>query len=186
LENCVKIEKVEEDLFDAIFDSELKNAMDFVSNDMNENNEDFIDAKSRKFIAKKIKLCESNHINDNVRTNRKICDREDCKAKLKMGTNNATANNIEKTMKKNKMDKEIKRAKTYFNVPNVYIDDVPKELAVGAIAVNPNCKERIASVLDAIIEAAGMKNKHYVKLKFTEKKSSKSVMKIQSQGSSYL
>ena len=86
-----------------------------------------------------------------------------------MGTNNATANNIEKTMKKNKMDKEIKRAKTYLNVPNVHIDDVPKELAVGAIAVNPNCKERIALVLDAIIEAAGMKNKHSVKLKFTEK-----------------
>ena len=51
----------------------------------------------------------------------------------------------------------------------MHIDDVPKELAVGAIAVNPNCKERIALVLDAIIEAAGMKNKHSVKLKFTEK-----------------
>jgi hypothetical protein len=72
LTNCVKSEKEEEDLFDAIFDRELKNAMDFVSNDMNENNEDSIDAKSREFIAKKRKLC---HINDNVRTNHKICER---------------------------------------------------------------------------------------------------------------
>ena len=71
LKNSLKIEKEEEDLFDAIFESELQNALDFVSNDMNENNEDSIDAKSREFIAKKRKLCENNHINDNVRTNRK-------------------------------------------------------------------------------------------------------------------
>ena len=169
LKTCLKIEKEEEELFDALFDSELKNAMDFVSDDMNESNEDSIDAKSRELHAKRRKLCEKNHINDNVRSNRKICDREDCKAKLKMGRNIATTNNIEKTMIKPKMDKEIKRAKTYLNVPNVLIDDVPKELAVGAVAINPNCKKRIALVLDEIIEAAGMKNKHSVKLKFTEK-----------------
>ena len=38
------------------------------------------------------------------------------------------------------IDRNVERANLYMNVPNVFTDDVPKESAVGAIAVNPNTK----------------------------------------------
>ena len=43
-------------------------------------------------------------------------------------------------------------------MPNVYTENIPKEVAVGAIAVNPNTPERISKVLDETLEAANMKN----------------------------
>ena len=73
---------------------------------MDENQEGSIDVKARESIAKKRKLCENNHINDNVRTNSKICDREFCKAKLKMNRNGDIVTNVEKTVTKETMDKE--------------------------------------------------------------------------------
>ena len=56
----------------------------------------------------------------------------------------------------------------YLNVPNVLTEDTPKELAVGAIDVNPNTPERITKVLDTILEAADMKNKFAVKIKLSK------------------
>ena len=50
------------------------------------------------------------------------------------------------------------------NVPNVNIDNTPKEMAVGAMAINPNSTDRIAKVLDEVIESADMKNKFSVKI----------------------
>ena len=44
------------------------------------------------------------------------------------------------------------------------IDDTPKEMAVGAMAINPNSTDRIAKVLDEVIESADMKNKFTVKI----------------------
>ena len=44
-----------------------------------------------------------------------------------------------------KVDKTKLKAKMYLNVPIVLTDDTPKELAVGAIDVNPNTPERITS-----------------------------------------
>ena len=45
------------------------------------------------------------------------------------------------------------------------IDDTPKEMAVGAMAINPNSTDRIAKVLDEVIESADMINKFSVKIK---------------------
>ena len=77
---------------------------------------------------------------------------------------------VEKYVTKDIIDKVRMKSKMYLNIPNILIDDVPKELAVGAIAVHPNTKERIAKVLDKILEAAGMKNNFSVKLVLSEKK----------------
>ena len=62
------------------------------------------------------------------------------------------------------IDKQSEKAQVYLNVPNIIPDDQPEELAVGATAVNPNTKERIAKVLDEILEAAGLKNHYSVKI----------------------
>ena len=48
------------------------------------------------------------------------------------------------------------------NVPNISNVEKPKEMAVGALAVNPNTPDRIAKCLDEIIDAADMKNKFAV------------------------
>ena len=58
----------------------------------------------------------------------------------------------------------------YLNVPNVHVGYDPQELAVGALAINPNKRDRVGKVLDAIQEAAGMKNNYPVKLLFSNKK----------------
>ena len=68
----------------------------------------------------------------------------------------------------------------YLNVPNVLSDEIPTEKAVGAIAVNPNTPERIARVLDEIIEAAGMKNEFSVKLVVTGKRITKNFVEDES------
>ena len=44
------------------------------------------------------------------------------------------------------------------------IEDTPKEMAVGAMAINPNSTDRIAKVLDEVIDSADMKNKFSVKI----------------------
>ena len=66
------------------------------------------------------------------------------------------------------MDKASEKAKMYLNVQNIFPEDVPKECAVGATAVNPNKPDRIAKVFDEIIEAAGMTNQCSVKLVLDE------------------
>ena len=47
LTKCLKIEKEEEQIFNSFFESGIKDALEFVSNDLNANNEDSIDFKSR-------------------------------------------------------------------------------------------------------------------------------------------
>ena len=49
---------------------------------------------------------------------------------------------------------------------NVNTRDVPREIAIGAIAVNPNSQDRVARVLDEIINAAEMNNIFGAKLVF--------------------
>ena len=170
---CLKIEDEEEKLFNDFFENDLKDALEFVKNDLDESNKDSIDILTQQTIAKRRKLCDNNHINYDVKSNRKICDRQYCKANLKMDSNIDIQSEVEKKITDNKIDKEALKAKTYMNVPNVHIDDTPQELAVGALAINPNKKDRIAKVLDAILEAADMKNKFSVKLVLTAKKVTK-------------
>ena len=71
LKECLTVSDEDEKLFNSIFETDIKEALDFVGKDMNENNEDTIDAKTKESVAKRRKLCENNHINDNVRSNRK-------------------------------------------------------------------------------------------------------------------
>ena len=166
LKNCLAVETEDLNIFEEIFENDLEKALNFVKNDMDENFHDSIDIKTKSAIAKKRKLCSNGHINDNVKTNRKICDREFCKAKLDMDDRmDTTCDNNKKD--DDKKDKQTQKANTYLNVPNILNEDIPKELAVGAIAVNPNTVERIAKVLDEIIEAADMKNKFSVKIVLT-------------------
>ena len=79
-------------VIDEYFENESGDALDFVANDVDENLQDFVDLKARADISKKRKLCQSGHINDHVRSNRTICDRQHCKSKLKEGkTDNVTS-----------------------------------------------------------------------------------------------
>ena len=48
------------------------------------------------------------------------------------------------------------KAQMYLNVPKIVVKDTPKEIPVGAMAINPNGAERISRVLDEIIECADM------------------------------
>ena len=92
LRKCVKMEEDEMKVIYEYFENELKDALDFVANDVDENLQDFVDLKARSDISKKRKLFQSGYINDNVRSNRTICDRQHCKSKLKEGkTDNVTS-----------------------------------------------------------------------------------------------
>ena len=175
LKTCAKIENEEEEnIISEYFEKELETAIVYVNDDMNKNNIDSIDLLAKQSIAKRRKLCEKNHINNDVTSDRKVCDRAYCKPNIKKDSiNNHIPAEIVHTLRQKNSNKENTRADMYLNVPNVHIDDEPKEHAVGAIAVNPNKRDRIALVLDTIIEAAGMKNNYPVKLVFSDKKVSK-------------
>ena len=71
------------------------------------------------------------------------------------------------------VDNENKKAELYQNVPNIKNNETPKEMAVKAMAINPNTPERILRVLDDIIMSADMENKFSVKIVFDGDKVSK-------------
>ena len=120
LKNCLAVETEDLNIFEEIFENDLEKALNFVKNDM-----DSIDIKTKSAIAKKRKLCSNGHINDNVKTNRKICDREFCKAKLDMDDRmDTTCDNNKKD--DDKKDKQTQKATTYLNVPNILNEDIPK------------------------------------------------------------
>ena len=77
------IEKQDSKVIDDFFEGELKDALEEVANDMGENLINSVDIRAREEITEKRKLCKVGHINDNVRSNRKVCDRKNCKAELK-------------------------------------------------------------------------------------------------------
>ena len=162
LKNCLNMKEEELDIFNEVFEKDLKDALDFVEKDMGVDQQDTIDLISKARIAKKRKLCDSGHINDNVKSNRRVCDRSFCKANLQEQIHTEVPN--VPISQKDNLDKPKEKANLYLNVPNVANDNIPKEEAVGAIAVNPNTAERIAKVLDEIIDAADMKNKYSVKI----------------------
>ena len=81
----------EEDLklFEQYFEKELEKAIEYVKNDIQdqESLQDSVDIKAKAMTAKGRKLCENGHINTDVRNNRKVCDREYCKARLNLQSN---------------------------------------------------------------------------------------------------
>jgi hypothetical protein len=165
LKDCIQVDTEDMKVFEDIFNKDLENAMEYVKNDLSEDCQDSIDIIARAVIAKKRKLCSNGHINYNVKTNRKICDRQSCKANLDMSNKATIEVTVDDKKEENeKIDKQSEKAKVYLSVPNILPDDKPKELAVGATAVNPNTKDRIAKVLDEILEAADMKNNYSVKI----------------------
>ena len=166
LKKCIKLDEEDVKIFNEIFESDLHTALMFVKNDLDENFQDSIDLKTKIAVAKKKKLCSSGHINENVRSNRTVCDRAYCNEKLK----DAVLKEIKRaevSEKSNNIDKQKKKAETYLNLPNILTDQIPKEMSVGAIAVNPNTMERIAKVLDSILESADMKNRFSVKIRLS-------------------
>ena len=164
LKACIDVEKEEMNIFEEIFHNELLDAIRHVENDLNQDDIDTIDVLARAGISKKRKLCLQGHINYDVRSNRKICYRSHCKEKL-LANEEVKKDAIlnEEQVKKSFSEKEKVRAKMYYDVPNVIPEYKPKELAVKATAVNPNTSERIARVLDDIIQSADMKNRYSVK-----------------------
>ena len=168
LKESMALDEEDLKLFEQYFEKELEKAIEYVKNDIQdqESLQDSVDIKAKAMTAKRRKLCENGHINTDVRTNRKVCDREYCKARLNLQSNENDNLVIKDSIEK-EQDKSTQRANMYLNVPNVLSDEIPTEKAVGAIAVNPNTPERIARVLDEIIEAAGMKNEFAVKIVIT-------------------
>ena len=169
LKECIQLQKEETNILDTFFEEELKDALEFVSKDMDENLYDSVDIKAKSEITKKRKLCHLGHINDNindnVKTNRTKCDRKSCNAKL---IENQRAPQ-EKTAFQNKVisgDIQNEKAKQYLNVPNIFIKDTPKEMAVKALEINPNTPDRVSKVLDDIIASSDMENKFSVKIVF--------------------
>ena len=81
----MKLDISEDTILTEFFENDLKDAIDFVSNDVNNDLLDSVDVQTRASIEKRRKLCTSGHINDNVKSNRTVCDRKQCKSKLKLG-----------------------------------------------------------------------------------------------------
>ena len=163
LKKCVGLTKEEEEIFEKVFEKDIEKALEFVKKDMFKNLQDPVDIQAKVNTAKRRKLCANGHINDNVRSNRKVCDREACKAELDMvrGTANVS---VPKEVGKDVTDKVAQKAELYLNVPNILPEEIPKECAVGASDVNPNKPDRIARIFDELLESAGMKNKFSVKI----------------------
>ena len=169
LKDCLKLDKEETDIFNDFFEKDLKIALDFVENDLDDNQQDSIDMISRVSVAKRKRLCTSGHINDNVKSNRKICDRQSCTSRLQNQTQDMNMKNgLEKQAKRDVLDKKQEKANLYLNVPNLKTGNIPKEKPVGAIPVNPNTKDRLVKVLDETLEAAGMTNTYSVKIVISE------------------
>ena len=118
LKECLNIEKEEIDIFNEIFEKDLEHALEFVKNDIDENQQDSIDHLSKATIAKKRKLCTEGHINDNVKSNRKICDRQFCKSMFEEGIRQEPP---VVTVKRNieNRDKQQEKANLNLNVPNI-------------------------------------------------------------------
>ena len=171
LKECINLAVEEEKVVDDYFEHEINCALNAVDKDMDENLVDSVELRSKEEIRKKRKLCQSGHINDNVKTNRTVCDRNTCKAKLV--ENKVPKERINNEIKKEDIDRESERAKLYFNIPNVKNPDIPREMAVKALPINPNTPERIAKVLDDILSSANMENKFSVKIVFDGEKVSK-------------
>ena len=129
LKDCIKLDTEELKFFEEIFEKELEKALEFVKNDIDEDLQDSIDIQAKANIAKKRKLCANGHINDNVRANRKVCDREACNAPLDMGKSEPAKDVVKEQTQL--ADKVSQRANMYLNIPNVWSEDVPKEFAVG-------------------------------------------------------
>ena len=156
-------------MFDEIFANELKAALDFVNSDIDKDLYDSVDEKVKRQTVKKRRLCEKGHINE-VRDNRKICDRNFCKALLQrikvkpFGIEDVDEPLDDIEREKDIHSKEQVRAFNHLNLKNIDLGLQPIELAVGALPINPNTPERIMKVLDKILEAARMKNIFVVKL----------------------
>ena len=110
LKKCVKLDVSEEMILTELFENDLKDAIDFVSKDVYDDLQDSVDIQMRASIAKRRKLCTSGHINDNVKSNGTVCDRKQCKSKLKL-ENIAHVNLVEKEVVKEELNREELRAK---------------------------------------------------------------------------
>ena len=137
LKSIFGVKQEDLDILEDLFEKELQSAIDYVAKDVDDNLYDSVDVQTRESIRKKVKLCSSGHINENVRSNRTICDRQNCKSNLEEA-NDVIEKRLEKKPINDDLDQQQKRARKYLNVPNIELEDTPKELAVGAIAVNPN------------------------------------------------
>ena len=159
LKKCIKLSKEDYDVFKNVFHNDLKGAIEYVKNDIINGHEDSIDVKTKAEISKRRKLCESGHINENVRGNRAICDRQFCKSRLVEKEKNKEQSSIKNDLTNDDTDRLSQKARLYLNVPNIQLDSTPKELAVGALEVNPNTPER---------KGNDIKNRYPVKIKLSE------------------
>ena len=112
-------------VIDDFFEHEINCALNAVDKDMDENLVDSVELKAKEEIQKKRKLCQSGHINDNVKANRTVCDRKTCKAKLV--ENKGLNERINNEITKEDVDRESERAKLYFNIPNVKNPEIPRK-----------------------------------------------------------
>ena len=80
LKSIIGIKQEELDILEEVFEKQLQLAIDYVAKDVDNNLYDSFDVQTRETIRKKVKLCSSGHVNENVRSNRKICDRQNCKS----------------------------------------------------------------------------------------------------------
>ena len=80
LKSIIGIKQEELDILEEVFEKQLQLAIDYVAKDVDNNLYDSVDVQTRETIRKKVKLCFSGHVNENVRSNRKICDRQNCKS----------------------------------------------------------------------------------------------------------
>ena len=130
LKKIIPVRDVDEDTVIQYFYNELKKAIKVVSEDYySDDLKDSVDLEVRSNLKKKNRLCESNHINYNVRSNRVRCDRDYCTKKLKPVETESMDLDVEY---ENSSTDEQSRREFYMNVQEIEIGK-PIEKPVGAV-----------------------------------------------------
>ena len=147
-----------------MFRKRLEVAIKKVEEEFDAGNDDCIDNAVEQATAKKRKICERGHVNENVRKNRKKC--QTCNSNLK-----------ERSIHKNEdtdifdMDEIIFKKKSkstlHHSIENVFLESKPEAKSMGAIPLNPNTPDRIADVLEYIQKQCGIFNTYSTKVVFS-------------------
>lgn len=119
-------------ILDYYIEKDQEDAISFVIYDLGNDNQDSVDIQKKITIDQNRKLCSSGHINDDVKSDRTVCDRQHCKSKLEL-ENPIAMKPSKKEINHDDVEKENLQAKQYMNVPNISNGKNPKKMTVGAL-----------------------------------------------------
>ena len=131
LKDCIVTKDDDFNAIDEFFERELKEAIDAVKKDLDNNLNDSVDNRVRIDNLQNKRVCDDGHINEKVKGNRTTCDRTYCKAKLKRKKSTAV------TLVQNENLPIVvvsEKAKFYFDIQNYSLHCINAYLSCDIIA----------------------------------------------------